>query len=126
MFAFAIFSNHLFGKQITEYSEPLLALRTCFFVLFGKIDYMKVKEVDDVMAPIFFLSFEIIMYYVMVNIFVSLLNHLYNTTLKIHKSYNEEHGQNDGRLSNIHLWRGILFPGFGDSSFMKMVKSGRG
>ena len=44
MFAFAIFSNHIFGKQLREYSEPLLALRTCFFILFGKIDYMAVKK----------------------------------------------------------------------------------
>ena len=127
MFAFAIFSNHIFGKQLREYSEPLLALRTCFFILFGKIDYMAVKEVDDVMAPIFFLSFEIIMYFIMANMFVAILNHLYRTTLLIHEKYNKEHhSEKQGtRLSNFQLWKNILFPGWGDSSFMKMVFSDR-
>ena len=56
----------------------------------------------------------------MANIF-AILNHLYRTTLLIHEKYNKEHHseKQETRLSNFQLWKNILFPGWGDSSFMK-------
>ena len=88
---------------------------------------MAVQEVDNVMAPLFFLSFEFIMYFVVANMFVAILNHLYRTTLDIHLKFNGKDNKFDpkSRMSNWQLWKNIMFPGLGDWKYMKMVYAGR-
>jgi len=119
MSAFALFGHTIFGKQLEEFSEPLISVRTMIFVLFGKIDYARIEEVDPVMAPTFFFLFEIMIYFVSINMFLAIMNYLYLTTSKLFNA--RSYDVVESTTSFLELWTSLFFPWLGEHKHVKMV-----
>ena len=119
MTAFALFGHTIFGKQLEEFSEPMISVRTMIMVLFGKLDYGRIEEVDPVMAPTFFFLFEIIIYFVSINMFLAIVNYLYLRTSKLFSS--RPSNLIEGNDSFLQLWIALFFPWLGEHNHFKMV-----
>jgi hypothetical protein len=125
MLAFGLFAHNLFGRQLTEFSEILLSMRTLFFILFGKFNFERINEVDPVMGPIFFLLFEVIVYFVLLNMFLAIVNYLYLQTSKIYNQHINSYKSYE--VSSLwDIWASIFIPWLGEHHHTKLVRQERG
>eukprot|EP00658_Telonema_sp_P-2_P025695 TRINITY_DN2034_c0_g1_i3.p1 TRINITY_DN2034_c0_g1~~TRINITY_DN2034_c0_g1_i3.p1 ORF type:complete len:651 (-),score=196.57 TRINITY_DN2034_c0_g1_i3:72-2024(-) len=76
--AYGIMANLLFGTALAQYSSFGRTLVTLFLVTLGDFDYSELEDVTRVFAPIFFFTFIIFVFFVLLNMFIGIINEAYN------------------------------------------------
>jgi hypothetical protein len=84
LFGFVFMAYLVFGTMLEEFSTIGMSLMYCFAMLVGSFDYPKLESADKVMAPIFFFTYMICNTFVVLNIFVSILEVAYARVKKKH------------------------------------------
>ena len=72
--AYAIAGTQIFGQQLREYKNEPEAFKTLFLILLGEFDFARMERVDPTAAIIFFYSYVGWVFFVMLNIFLAILN----------------------------------------------------
>ncbi|KAL3876145.1 hypothetical protein ACJMK2_034017, partial [Sinanodonta woodiana] len=72
---YAAFGFLLFGSRIDMYSSFHDALSTLFISMIGKTTYTEMNMTDPIMAKIYFILFVVVIVYMVLTIFLSLLEH---------------------------------------------------
>merc|ERR1712070_1188637 len=77
MIAFALMVMNLFGSVIYEYSSFDKSLVALFLMLLGDFDYETLRRVQPTFGPLFFVLYLVLVYFVLLNIFLAILNEAY-------------------------------------------------
>jgi len=83
LLGFVTFAFFLFGGNSEDYGTVMGSLFQTFIMLIGSPNYEALAEADAVMAPIFFFAFYILMFFVMINMFISILMNGYDQAAKV-------------------------------------------
>lgn len=80
--AYAIAGTQIFGQQLKEYKNEPEAFKTLFLILLGEFDFARMERVDPTAAIIFFYSYVGWVFFVMLNIFLAILNDSYTAIVE--------------------------------------------
>lgn len=73
MMGFVFFAFFIFGADYLPMSDWFMCFFEVFSMIFGNKIYVELEKADETMAPIFFYSFYVLFYLVMLNMFVSII-----------------------------------------------------
>merc|ERR1719502_848025 len=72
--SFALSGQLLFGTSIREFSTLGKSCNQLFLISLGDFDYQELKDVTPLFAPLWFISFQVVVFMVMLNIFIGIIN----------------------------------------------------
>jgi hypothetical protein len=76
-FAFAELGYLLFGSQVEDFSSFGVAMFTLLRTILGDFDYQAIEKANRVLAPIYFLSYIFFVFFVLLNMFLAIINDTY-------------------------------------------------
>ncbi|KPM02768.1 polycystin-2-like protein, partial [Sarcoptes scabiei] len=76
-FAFAQLGYLLFGTQVKDYSSFGTAVFTLLRLILGDFDFQSIENANRVLGPIFFLSYIFFVFFVLMNMFLAIINDTY-------------------------------------------------
>ncbi|RZC41347.1 polycystic kidney disease 2-like 1 protein [Asbolus verrucosus] len=76
-FAFAELGYLLFGSQVEDFSSFGVAMFTLLRTILGDFDYQAIERANRVLAPIYFLSYIFFVFFVLLNMFLAIINDTY-------------------------------------------------
>jgi hypothetical protein len=79
MLGFSLFAHFTFGSMSESYSSLFLTGMRLLEMMIGVIDYMELQKADPILAPAFFIIFLLFFVYVLVNIFIAILERAYSS-----------------------------------------------
>jgi len=74
---FVVMGYNIFGMQAQSYNTVVNTLGTLFLILLGEFDYAEMNAVSRLWAIVFFIIFVLFMFFVVLNIFLAILNDAY-------------------------------------------------
>ncbi|CAH2002304.1 unnamed protein product [Acanthoscelides obtectus] len=77
-FAFSELGYLLFGSEVENFSSFGLAMFTLLRTILGDFNYDELERADRVLAPIYFLSYIFLVFFVLLNMFLAIINDTYN------------------------------------------------
>ena len=80
-FGFAMMGHLLYGQEIQSYRYINTSLTTLMRMLLGDFDYDSMRKANRVLAPVFFISFVIIGFFTLANMFLAIINDSYATVV---------------------------------------------
>lgn len=75
--AYAQLGNVLFGSEIHDFRSFTDALFTLMRTILGDFDYLSIEKAHRVLGPIFFLSYIFFVFFVLLNMFLAIINDTY-------------------------------------------------
>lgn len=81
IFAYAQAFHVSFGTDIAEYKTLLDSIFGLFKTLLGSFDFEAIKSVNSILGPLLFVTFEVVCYFVLLNMFLAILNKAYSDVL---------------------------------------------
>ncbi|KAK4881655.1 hypothetical protein RN001_004974 [Aquatica leii] len=79
-FAYAELGYLLFGTQVIGFCGFYVSMITLIRTILGDFDYEEIEESDSLYAPIYFLSYIFIVFFVLMNMFIAIVNDAYTDT----------------------------------------------
>ena len=79
-YAFLIVAHFSFGPSVEHFSTIMSTVNSLLVMLTGQLDYIKIRLADDVMAPLFFISFNLSVNFFLASVFFALVNDSYAVT----------------------------------------------
>ncbi|KAG5883446.1 hypothetical protein JTB14_028723 [Gonioctena quinquepunctata] len=76
-FAFAELGYLLFGSQVDSFSSFGVAMFTLLRTILGDFDYEEIERANRILAPIYFLSYIFLVFFVLLNMFLAIINDTY-------------------------------------------------
>ena len=72
-----VLGHLIFGAELYEFSHFIRGFRTLFLMLLGTFEYERLRRVNFVWAPVFYIFYTFSMYFLFVNLFLSIVNFRY-------------------------------------------------
>ncbi|UYV82599.1 PKD2 [Cordylochernes scorpioides] len=76
-FAFAQLGYLLFGSQVEDFSSFMVAVFTLLRLILGDFDFEELEAANRVLGPIYFLSYVFFVFFVLMNMFLAIINDTY-------------------------------------------------
>lgn len=73
-FAYAELGYLLFGSQVQRFCGFSTSMVTLFRTVLGDFNYAELEEADPIFAPIFFISYIFVVFYILMNMFLAIVN----------------------------------------------------
>jgi len=86
---FTVMGLNIFGTQAESYKSFSFTAGTIFLILLGEFDYDEMKEVNSTFAFIYFVVYVLFMFFIVLNIFIAILNDAY-TVVHTNQQWQEE------------------------------------
>ncbi|XP_076327239.1 polycystin-2-like protein 1 isoform X1 [Tachypleus tridentatus] len=77
-FAYAQLGYLLFGTQVKDFSNFLKSVFTLLRIILGDFDFYEIEAANRVLGPIFFLSYVFFVFFVLMNMFLAIINDTYS------------------------------------------------
>jgi len=77
LLGFVMMATNIFGSQVSSYRNIFTSFGTLFLILLGEFDFDEMAEVSWLWATLFFILYVIFMFFVVLNIFLAILNDAY-------------------------------------------------
>jgi hypothetical protein len=75
----------IYGNELSNFTSFGVSISALFMILLGSLDsYEEMSEVSPVFTPIFYIGFMFLMFFVIMNIFVAILNEAYSVVVDFH------------------------------------------
>ena len=97
LMGFIMLAHNIFGPELYEYSTISLSIRSCFFIALGEMDYEALRNVNPYWAPVFCISFVIIIPFMLINVFLAIIAVL----LTVYWKVKEEEELADTKINTI-------------------------
>ena len=81
--ACVIFGNMVFGRELYDYQNYFQSTAAIIGLLLGKFSYHEFTSADRVLGPIFFFAFNVMVNWIVMNVFLAILNEIIN---EVHNS----------------------------------------
>lgn len=75
---FAMMGNLLFGPELWGYHDVSSAVSSTLRMALGELDYVPLANVNRSLAPVFTLLFVVLVFFVLINIFLAIINDAYS------------------------------------------------
>ena len=76
-FSFAELGYLLFGTQVDDYRGTITACHTLFRTILGDFNFIALETADPFFGPVFFLSYIFFVFFVLLNMFLAIINDTY-------------------------------------------------
>ncbi|VDD75321.1 unnamed protein product [Mesocestoides corti] len=76
-FAFAQLGYLAFGTQITDFGTFAVSVLTLFRIILGDFDFQALREAHSVLGPFYFLVYTFFVFFVLINMFIAIINDTY-------------------------------------------------
>uniref|UniRef100_A0ABM5GK99 Polycystin-2 n=1 Tax=Pogona vitticeps TaxID=103695 RepID=A0ABM5GK99_9SAUR len=76
--AYAQLAYLVFGTQVDDFSTFQESIFTQFRILLGDFDFTKIEEANRVLGPVYFTSFVFFMFFILLNMFLAIINDTYS------------------------------------------------
>ena len=115
--AFVLLAHSIFGPELYQFSTVTLSVRTCVFLLLGNLDYEGLQSVNEFWAPVFSISFFLVMNFTCINLLLATTAYIYEELRLIYyKPYEKVENENrqrhpsavDETLYSVTLWDILL------------------
>ena len=73
-FAYAQFFYFIYVMELTNFSHIIYAVETCMQMLIGKFNFNLMQGASPVLGPLFFFCYVVTVYYILINMFLTILN----------------------------------------------------
>ncbi|XP_013781183.2 polycystic kidney disease 2-like 1 protein [Limulus polyphemus] len=77
-FAYAQLGYLLFGTQVKDFSNFLKSVFTLLRIILGDFDFYEIEAANRVLGPLFFLSYVFFVFFVLMNMFLAIINDTYS------------------------------------------------
>ncbi|RHY52005.1 hypothetical protein DYB34_008950, partial [Aphanomyces astaci] len=77
--SYSTMGSFAFGFDLEEFSSVWTSFATCFHMLAGDLSYDRLQQANPRLAPVFFVTFVVLVLQVMVNMFVAILSEFYES-----------------------------------------------
>lgn len=74
---YSALGNYAFGFALEEFSTIGRSYATCFLMLGGEMDYPRLRQANPRIAPVFIVTFIVLVFQILVNMFVAILSEYY-------------------------------------------------
>ncbi|XP_062378932.1 polycystin-2 isoform X1 [Sardina pilchardus] len=76
--AYAQLGYLVFGTQVDDFSTFQACIFTQFRILLGDFDFSEIEEANGILGPIYFSSFVFFMFFILLNMFLAIINDTYS------------------------------------------------
>eukprot|EP01012_Entosiphon_sulcatum_P018547 TRINITY_DN2327_c0_g1_i2.p1 TRINITY_DN2327_c0_g1~~TRINITY_DN2327_c0_g1_i2.p1 ORF type:complete len:683 (+),score=89.56 TRINITY_DN2327_c0_g1_i2:348-2396(+) len=76
-FGFALSHNLAFGTDIDGYKDWTASLITLFLSLLGTFDYPSMLQSNRLLAPLFFITYQLMVFFILANMFIAIISMAY-------------------------------------------------
>jgi len=83
IFAFAVAGNNIFGQEYKDFITEFESFKTLFLMVLGEFDFDELTRIHSLAAAIYFTIYQIVVFFIMVNIFLAILNDAYIAVTEI-------------------------------------------
>eukprot|EP00743_Colponemidia_sp_Colp-15_P005693 GILK01006121.1.p1 GENE.GILK01006121.1~~GILK01006121.1.p1 ORF type:complete len:936 (-),score=211.15 GILK01006121.1:87-2894(-) len=80
--AYVMLGHYMFGDRISGLDTISKSFSTLFKMILGSFDYQALSDINPYMAPIFFYSFMMLVIFVLLNVFLAIVNDTYQVIKK--------------------------------------------
>uniref|UniRef100_A0A7M5WZ65 Uncharacterized protein n=1 Tax=Clytia hemisphaerica TaxID=252671 RepID=A0A7M5WZ65_9CNID len=103
--ACVVFGNMVFGRELYDYQNYFRSTASIIGLLLGKFSYHEFTSADRLLGPIFFFAFNFIVNWVVMNMFIAILNEI---IMEVHA--NEDLQSNEYEMVDyfLHKMRGFF------------------
>ncbi|XP_047124917.1 polycystin-2 isoform X1 [Hydra vulgaris] len=77
-FAYALWGYLLLGPQLADYSTYLNSIFACFRIILGDFAWSDINGAAPSMGPIFFISYVFMVFFILINMFLAIINDTYS------------------------------------------------
>ncbi|XP_065653763.1 uncharacterized protein LOC136080701 isoform X2 [Hydra vulgaris] len=102
--SFVTFSNIAFGALMGEYKTYFESIVSTVSLLLGKFSFNQYKRANIVLGPIFFFSFNVIIIWIIMNMFLSILNDAFSMVRANPDCQNNDYEMVNFILENLKGW----------------------
>jgi len=75
--AYAQWGYLIFGTQVKDFSTYLDSIFTLFRIILGDFDFRAIEDANRVLGPIFFITYVFFVFFVLINMFLAIINDTY-------------------------------------------------
>ncbi|XP_028834029.1 polycystin-2 isoform X2 [Denticeps clupeoides] len=76
--AYAQLAYLVFGTQVNDFSTFQACIFTQFRIILGDFDFSEIEEANGVLGPIYFTTFVFFMFFILLNMFLAIINDTYS------------------------------------------------
>ena len=76
--AFAQLGNLLFGTMVTDFASFDESIFTLLRTILGDFDFHAIQKADRLLGPVFFVSYVLFVFFILMNIFLAIINDTYS------------------------------------------------
>ncbi|XP_033100141.1 polycystic kidney disease and receptor for egg jelly-related protein-like [Anneissia japonica] len=105
--AYASCGYLLFSTTLNDYSSFITTLESLFATLLGKFDFLAMQEENRVLGAVFFFSFMMTIVFVLMNLFLTIINEAFSRTREDNERLNNELEIVDFMVYRFKLWTGF-------------------
>lgn len=109
MLAYAMWGYLMFGPHLSTYRTILHAMETLLTFALGKYDYRSLEGANRVFGPMFFFAFFFTVMFLLINIFVAILNESISVIKKDVSKQSNEYELVSFMWNRFVAWTGINF-----------------
>ncbi|XP_071829952.1 polycystin-2-like protein 1 isoform X3 [Apostichopus japonicus] len=77
-FAYAQLGYLIFGTQIKDFRSIMYCVYTLFRIVLGDFDFHELESANRVLGPIFFITYVFVVFFVLLNMFLAIINDTYS------------------------------------------------
>ncbi|KAF0683259.1 Aste57867_24691 [Aphanomyces stellatus] len=81
--SYSYMGSFAFGFDLQEFSSISSSFATCFHMLAGDFPYDRLQQANPRLAPVFFVTFVVLVLQIMVNMFVAILSEYYESAKEV-------------------------------------------
>jgi hypothetical protein len=93
LIAFALFAHSTFGIIAVNYSSLVSSMITLLTMCLGQFEYVELADVNPFWAPIFFISYTVLVTFIFVRLFKAILNDTYLVEYRYDRKFNPDDGK---------------------------------
>eukprot|EP00003_Mantamonas_plastica_P032702 TRINITY_DN9024_c0_g1_i18.p1 TRINITY_DN9024_c0_g1~~TRINITY_DN9024_c0_g1_i18.p1 ORF type:complete len:560 (-),score=204.91 TRINITY_DN9024_c0_g1_i18:1382-3061(-) len=90
-FGYAVAFHLAFGVDVEAYSTLARSFSSLVISILGEFDYPELRQSNRVLAPLFFFSFIVLCTFILLNMFLAIINDAYSTVQENEKAKNFDH-----------------------------------
>ncbi|XP_022109894.1 polycystic kidney disease protein 1-like 2 [Acanthaster planci] len=109
-FAFATAFYLIFGSNVYDYSDFIYTCESLIAAILGKFKFKELMSAQKALGPFFFFSFMMSMSYILINMFLTIINEAFKIVNADISKQSNEYEMVDFMIRRLKLWTGLGKP----------------
>ena len=110
-FAFAQYFYMIYNIELLSFSTIIRSAETCMQMMLGRFNFYAMKVSQPVLGPMFFFIYTVVVAYILINMFLSILNESFAQVRADLAKQSNEYEMVEFILRRFQVWTGLGFKG---------------